>query len=292
MNRVVLVVCVLFSCLLIQSMEVAKGDPPDLLRRYLFLPRHSTLEQTGGIAGINVRYGVYGRFDLVTGWEYLNDPPLISIHPYAKFENVNAWASNPLLDSPPLDLDQILNLSGLMGSQLPVAAPFDVFKFEGKTADGSAVNLFAGLIGQWLYLRGGTEPPEGSADFFSYQISALARQRPFADFNGDDIVDAADYVMLRHLDPAGSGVGIAGNDDVTAGAGFAEWMQQFGETVPDMTAMDSMMSVAMGSLVTTATVPEPASVNLAILGGLILASLRRRSGFVVPVSSKPFVARR
>ena len=148
MKRFVVVVCVLFSCLLIQLTEVAKGDPPDLLRRYLFLPRHSMLEQTGGIAGINIRYGINGQFDLVTGWEYLIDPPPISIYPYAKFENVDAWASNPLLDSPPLNLDQILNLTGLQGSQLPVAAPFDVFKFAGETADGSKVNLYASLLGR------------------------------------------------------------------------------------------------------------------------------------------------
>jgi len=260
-------------------------DPAEILDHYRLLPRHSVLHQTGGIAGIDQRYRLIGKYDFRhgSGWTAK-----------ASFENAEIWGS-VISDLPMpayvIDVDEILNLEGLHGEALPVAAPFDVYQFSGLTMDGSSVELLASVIGPWMYLRGATQPPAGSADYFTYHIRALARSRPFADFNGDGVVDAADYVMLRNSD-AGSGTGIAGDDDVTAGAGFAEWTQQFGETVPDLSMMDAMIGAAMGSTVTTAAVPEPAFVSMAVLGGLILAGLRRRRGFVVPVSSRPFVVRR
>jgi hypothetical protein len=259
--------------------------PAELLDHYRLLPRHSTLHQTGGFAGFDLRYRLIGKYDFRhgSGWDAK-----------ASFENAEVWGSI-ISDSPApayvIDVDQILNLEGLRGKALPVAAPFDVYQFTGHTSDGSSVELFASVIGPWMYLRGATQPPPGSADYFTYHIQALARSRPFADFNGNGVVDGADYVMLRNSDAAGGGIGTADDYDVTAGAGFAEWMQQFGETVPDLTTMDSMLSAAMGSSVTTATVPEPASVFLAILGGLILAGQRQR-GIVVPATSRPFLARR
>ena len=82
--------------------------------------------------------------------------------------------------------------------------------------------------------------------------------------------------MLRNSNAAGGGIGIGGSDDITAGAGFAELREQFGETVPDLAALDSMMSAAIGSAFTTAAVPEPTAVSLAILGGLMLAGRRRK----------------
>lgn len=271
-KRVLLVFCVVLSSLSIPWAEIAKGDPPDLLRGYRFLPRHSTLEQTGGIAGVNIRSTVYGRFDLVTGWEYQYDPRPISIHPFAKFENVDAWASNPLTATPPLNLNRILNLSGLQGSQLPVAAPFDVYKFEGKTNDGSAVNLYASLIGRWLYLRGGTEPPAGSADFFTYHIHALARQRPFADFNQDDAIDGQDLTMwASNFGPLPAVMGDllssgdANSDSTVDGADFLLWQQQSGETPPEMASLDGMLNAALATLPAVSAVPEPATVTLLML---------------------------
>jgi hypothetical protein len=247
-------------------------DPAEILDHYRLLPRFSTLHQSGGFAGLDLRYRLIGKYDLRHG---------VGWTAKASFENAEIWGSQ-ISDHPVpavvIDVDEILNLEGLQGKALPVGAPFDVFQFKGNTADGSSVDLLAAVIGPWMYLRGGTQPPPGSADYFTYHIHALARSRPFADFNGDGVVDAADFVMLRDAE-AGGGVGIAGSDDVTAGAGYAEWRQQFGEAVLDMSTMDAAMSAAMASFVTTSAVPEPASLGMAILGGLILAGLRRRAGF-------------
>ena len=125
-----------------------------------------------------------------------------------------------------------------------------------------------------MFLRGATEPPPGSADYFTYHIRALARSKPFADFNDDGVVDAADYVMLREAETNG-GIGV-GSDALTAGVGYVEWAQQFGETTPDLGEIDSALTAAMSSFVTTSAIPEPAAAVLAIVGGLILASCRRR----------------
>jgi hypothetical protein len=168
-----------------------------------------------------------------------------------------------------IDADEIFNLEGLRGTQLLVDSPFDIYRFTGELPDDSSVELFAALAGRWMFLQGGTEPPPGSADFFEYDIRALARSRPFADFNADGVVDAADYVLARDS-------GWAGGEPETAGAGLAEWREQFGEAVPDIAKMETALSAAVASFVPSAGVPEPACLSLAIAGGMLVTGLRRR----------------
>ena len=187
-----------FVCLTVVSVTVGltakcsvAQEPSEILDHYRLVPRLSTLHQTGGIAGIDLRYRLLGKYDFRhgTGWTAK-----------AAFENAEIWGSI-ISDLPTpayvIDVDQILNLEGLDGKALPVGAPFDVYQFRGLTSDGSSVELFAAVIGPWMYLRGATQPPPGSADYFTYHLRALARSGPFADFNGDGVVDAADYVVLR-----------------------------------------------------------------------------------------------
>jgi len=221
-------------------------DTGSILDHYRILPRFSTLHQTGGFAGFDLRYRLMGWYDLQHGAQ----PPS-----RASFENADIWG-NIISDGPVpaivADVDEILNLEGLKGEQLPVAAPFDVYRFTGETADGSSVNLFASVMGPWMYVRGGTQPPPGSADFFEYQIRMLARSRPFADFNDDGRVDGADFVLARKAD--------------SSGAGLADWRQQFGESVPDVAAMDRQLSAAVGS---GSTIPEPTTLAMLAIGALL-----------------------
>ena len=183
----------------------------------------------------------------------------------AKIVDAEIWGSI-ISDGPTpayvIDVDQILNLEGLQGKALPVAAPFDVYQFKGQTSDGSSVNLFASTIGPWMYLRGSTQPPPGSADYFAYQLRALARKGPFADTNSDGVVDASDYAVLR-------------KSNLATTSGLADLRQQFGETVPDLSAMDAAISAASGSGVSGSSVPEPACLGLAIFAGLLVAGSRR-----------------
>ena len=251
--------------------------------RYRFLPRLSVLNQSGGIGGFDVDFRVMGKFDFTVelgptdGW-----PPQHA----AKFSNVDAWASHPIL-AYVLPLDQTLNLSGLTGLQLPVAAPFDVYQFDGTTQDGSSVKLIAAEIGPWLRLRGETTPPPGSADFFSYELRAVARRVAFADFTQDDAVDRADLekgagrfgLNTSALD--GLAQGDANGDGVSDGADFLEWQRQAGEAVPAIASLDAMVNSALATLTTSnsaaiSAVPEPAAWGLWISGCAAML-LRRRS---------------
>ena len=92
------------------------------------------------------------------------------------------------------------------------------------------------------------------------------------DFNGDGVVDAADYTVWRdHLGEAEDAVVLAGNgteDNVVDDADYALWKANFGATL------------GTGSLTLqhTSAVPEPTSLVLGCLAMAGLGWLRRRAG--------------
>ncbi len=201
----------------------------------------------------------------------------------ASFENAEIWGS--LISDLPtpaivIDVDEILNIDGLEGRLLPSRGPLDLYEFRGKTGDGSSIHAHAAVLGRWMYMRGFTEPPPGSADFFEYRFHTLARRGPSADVNDDGIVDAADFVAIRDTDRVGRDI----RNNLTIGAGLSDWRQQFGEAAPDLTAMDAMLSSALSSFVTVASVPEPASWCLAIFVALLITGLRRQAGIIATSS--------
>jgi hypothetical protein len=238
--------------------------PPDFIHHYKVVPRVSTMEQTGGLTSVALHYRVSGDYDFAQ----LSLPPGA-----AKFANSDL--SGTLLAPTPapvvVDVDKIFNLDGLIGKQLPVAAPFDVYQFQGTASDGSMVNLYAALHGPWMYMRGGTQPPLGSTDLFSYHLRALARTGRFADLNADGVVNILDYILLRKNGPATA-------SDIAAGATLSDWRADFANTMPDILAMDASLTTALSGIgLSTSGVPEPASFVLVLGGGLFLAGLRRRS---------------
>ena len=175
----------------------------------------------------------------------------------ASFENAEIWGS--LISDLPtpafvIDVDEILNIDGLEGTCCRLAVRSTCTNSAARPADGSSIHAHAAVLGRWMYMRGFTEPPPNSADFFEYRFQTLARRGPSADVNDDGVVDAADFVAMRDVDGVGRGV----RNDLTIGAGLSEWRQQFGEATPDLTAMDTMLSSALASFVTVASVPEPA----------------------------------
>ena len=248
---------------------LASAEHPTTLTHYRFLPRFSVLNESGGIAGVDVDFRVLGKFDLV-----IDNDHQVPWQNSAKFENVDAWASHPIL-AYVLNVDDVLNLSGLTGTQLPVAGPFDAYRFEGFAQDGSSVDLIATVLGPWLYLNGGTTPPEGSADYFVHEIRALARSRPFADFDDNGIVDSDDFVRWReHFGDNQNGIDIfswgdADGDQDVDGRDFLIWQRQAGEMAPPLASLEAATAAARASLVSVSAVPEPGTLLLATMGTIV-----------------------
>ncbi len=91
------------------------------------------------------------------------------------------------------------------------------------------------------------------------------------DYNGDQVVDAADYVIWRKnfggSGPAGDGTGPGGDgipDGVVDGHDYDFWRARFGNTS------------GSGSGAVNGAVPEPGSAVLALLAGLVLAGVKLR----------------
>ena len=236
---------------------------------FKIVSKQSVLHRTGGFAGVNERLRLSGKFDL----QIL--PPAV-YPPLVALGNAEVWGS--LISDLPHpaiveDVDELLSLEELHGRQLPTMGPYNTYEFWGKLDDGSSIKLAAAKFGAWIYVRGATTPPPGGADFFEYQLRMVARSQPFADLNEDGVVDAADYTLLCDS-PTG---GAASADSIAAGANFDLWKQQFGESMPDFSAIDAMLDGATGgAALAVSAVPEPSAIGLVLLGGATGLVARRR----------------
>jgi hypothetical protein len=254
---------------------------------YRFLPKLSVLNQHGGFGGFDVDHRVMGTFDFeVEAWPTDVWPTEYTDY-VAKFSDVNAWASHPIL-AYVLPLNQTLNLEGLIGRKVPVKAPIDIYRFDGTTDDGSSVELYAAQIGPWLHLKATTTAPPNSADFFEYELKAVARRTPFADFDGNSSVDNADLAKwasrfgLKTSAGDAFSQGDANGDGVTDGADFLAWQRQAGEVVPTAESLDALVSAALATVTATGqsslvAVPEPATLGLLGVGLVAICKLRTRA---------------
>lgn len=238
----------------------ASASHPDILREYRFIPSHSTLQVTGGLAGVDDVFHARGTFGLVTGFEEgvscaaigCPDPSHI---PFARFVDVKSWLhpSGPFPDDG--NLDRTLNLSGLDGT-FETSAPYRL-QFRGKEGQGWPFWLTAVQHGPLLHMFG--ENDEGCCDFFHYKFNALAYLRPHADSNLDGKVDAADYVVSRKLpDQGAASSGSAGS----ASDDFDLWLANFGDSVD----FDQCMAAETGS----PAAPEPITLALLLIGASAL----------------------
>jgi hypothetical protein len=285
------IIALAIAALALLAASAASGQDeafsPIRTKPYAFLPKQSTLAvDYPGLEVATRLLPVFGRFDI----GYYATPGAVGFGPTAKFLNVRAWAGNPLsaTAAAPIDLDQALNLSGLIGRPLPVASLFDVYEFKGQNSDGAAVDIFASMLGPWVRLRGGTTPSAADPHTVDYQLNALAHLRPKADFNSDDQVDAHD--LAAWTTSFGSvlpgATDSAATDGPLTGADFLAWQQQLGETPPSAAAFDAAISAAIANQsANTAAVPEPATL-LALLAGLAgLLHHRCRKGVRAPLAA-------
>jgi Dockerin type I domain/PEP-CTERM motif len=245
----------------------ALADPPDILRNYRFITDKSTVEVTGGIAGIDWPLNIFGRFGLVTGYNYSTGGPTAHVPtlvPFAAFTEVKAILFDPRraspMPSPGWDLDKTLNLTGLTGT---FTVPSQL-EFSGVEGQGQPIKLEATLVGPLLHLVGANDP--SCCDFYNYKIDAYAHLLPWADFNLDGRVDGADFtIWQQHF---GSSVAPGADGDAN-GNGFVDaedytvWRDQLGQS-------DGSVSGSQ------AAVPEPATLVM-LLAGILTMCVRRRT---------------
>jgi hypothetical protein len=93
---------------------------------------------------------------------------------------------------------------------------------------------------------------------------------PTGDYNGDGVVNAADYTVWRDTLGSTTDLRADGNGDgVIDAADYGAWATNFGKVYSNGSGAAS-----------SAAVPEPASLMLLAMGGIVFGVLRReRSGF-------------
>jgi PEP-CTERM motif len=206
----------------------------------------------GGIGGI---YNAFAEDEFIT-----RDPSVISpiFTEWATELNNSGDVSASNWES--LTFDTWLNAyGGGLNLGHNIVGPNAVMRIVGENENG--------LDDIYLDIRF-TSWSQGGGGGFAYLRAAFPSEGPTGDYNGNHVVDAADYTIWRdtfgqNADPHGSGAdGIA--DGIIDEQDYAFWKLHFGETVPG----------GSGSL-SASSVPEPASWLLLLGAALILSCARK-----------------
>jgi len=134
---------------------------------YVFVPDQSAVAQTGGIAGVHETYSIEGQFRLIIDFD--TDTGM------ASFDQVNANLVDESPFLPTQSLGELFNMAELIGTVVGDMA----IEFEGKTADGTNSDILLRLTfrDDLVHLIGRTVPPPNSADFFIYELDAVASKK-------------------------------------------------------------------------------------------------------------------
>jgi len=233
-------------------------------KSYRFIPRLSTLHQTGGFAGFDTEFTVMGTYDFVV------EPAATQTSArQARFTNVDAWASHPFL-AYVLLLDDTLNLSRLAGRQVLSDFPgLSLFEFRGEDHQGAPLALHVATLNRWMYVRGQNDAP--CCDFFDYTLRAVARQTPSADFDNDGAVGYLDLQVWE--ENFGAGEGSTSALSTIEGSDFLRWQREVGDEAPSLEAFDALVTSALAAAYDShsaaAHVPEPAGMLLLVMDVLV-----------------------
>lgn len=257
------------------------AQPPNRLEHYRLLPSHSELVQSGGFAGIETRYRLRGEYDFLQEWT--GGTPTEPLELVPRFDNVDIRAPyGPMLPAF-IDVGHLFNLELLRGELIPqpfAFTPFEVFRFEGIANDSPAaspleqslVEMYAVTYGPWMYLRGETIPRPWTADYFEYDLRALARAGGWSDYNEDGVVDASDYTAIR--DTASM---LAAPSNAWLEESSARWRNDYGDRAPDLALFDNAIELALSQQRDGVTIPEPAALMLLVIAALTPGLGNRRS---------------
>jgi hypothetical protein len=269
----------LISAVAVLATTAAGAVPPDTLDSYRIVPRRSGLIRSGGFAGVDQRYPVEGTYGFAQQWE--GGTAMEPLTVTASFVETDIRALlGPMLPAF-IDVGRLLNLEALRGEPFPIlGAPFDVYRFRGTINDGipasplvssplesSTIELYAALAGPWMFVYGFTTPPDATADYFEYELRTVARRGPWADWNSDGVIDAADYTALRDEQA------LSAASDLDMATPLSEWRTQFGEAAPSANAFADYIKAAVSPTAAAVAVPEPACLVLVLVG---LSLARRR----------------
>ncbi len=130
---------------------------------YTFDADQSIVIQTGGIAGVHEVYSVEGWFELTLG-------PAEGAASFSQVDaNLISDTGVPYITS----LGALFNMTELVGTVVSEST----IEFEGRAGgfDDSSIELTLTYEADSVQLTGRTIPPPGSADYFEYELDALAR---------------------------------------------------------------------------------------------------------------------
>ncbi len=160
----------LVICLFGRLAEAKYGDGNDTkvsaqTSTYVFLSDQSKVVKTGGIAGVHETYPIEGQFSLTVDFDT----------GMALFSQVDA----NLIDESGLLYERVLGVIFNMAELLGTVVDDTTIEFVGKTADGMESDILLTLTfrGDSVHLTGRTVPPPNSADFFIYELDAVASKK-------------------------------------------------------------------------------------------------------------------
>jgi hypothetical protein len=131
---------------------------------YEFITDQSSVTQTGGFAGVHQTHPIKGNFQLSVNYDANT----------ASFERVDANLAEPKGFLPAQSLGELFNMTSLRGT----VSNGTTIVFTGKTTEPeSDVSITLTLSGNTVALKGATAPPPGSADFFIFNLDAVAKKK-------------------------------------------------------------------------------------------------------------------
>jgi len=164
---------------------------------YVFMAGHSTITQTGRVAGVHVyqwTYSIEGQFQLVVDRDTGT----------ASFARVDANAVDESDDRNTLDPNEVFNLTGLTGTVVddtPIwYEGMTIISFRGMAPDGSDVYITVRLDDDLAHLGGWTMNPPDPADCLLFGLDVIAQRKYSGGIGTADnpyrIATAADLIVL------------------------------------------------------------------------------------------------